>query len=189
MKKQVINCEALTRNPDNPKSHGASDGQKGFQDFPIGVCSQNLGLSSTDEDSPQKEEASAQQWLNSVFDGIWALSKDFPIYTEIPDWMLPTPVRSTATEHLQDSPGHCGRSAKEIVPGYIPEGKPNFQDGTWMTFHIRIPQTIRGRVFPPTSHRLSSGGNIHGQTDTATDTNNHPCIGGKCDENPPHGNI
>ena len=176
-----------TRKSDNQAPPPAPDGRTTLLETSTAACRQNEGLSAKGKDSSQTEETSALQWLCKVLDGISALVGKDTIYSEIPGWMLPGPALPHPA-FPRDSCGPQGRNAKDVPGCLTRNAKPNFEDGTWMTVHIPIPQTMQDRLFRPSSLPLSSDGNTHAQTETSTGTNNHRYNEGKCDDTRPPGN-
>lgn len=118
-----------------------SGDEKNLQCCSICECHQNVESSSKDEDSARKAEASVLRWLYKVTDGISALSEDYPIYIETPDWMNLI-QRSLPLSGHEDSCGHDGHNYEDYQGENYRSKEPCFEDGTWMIVRIRIPQTI-----------------------------------------------
>lgn len=171
-------------NQNNPGLHCGGGTKKDSQENANGTYLQNEELFSTGEDSQEIKEAFLRQWLYNVLDGISALVKEFPIYAEIPDDLLPRQSQNPLAAYIhQDSCGPRGNSVEDVLGDLYHSTKTNYEDGTWMTVRIRIPRTILNREYPPTIVRQSSDGNIHGQTGTSTGTSSFHRNGDKCDEN------
>ena len=153
----------------------------------IGACLQIEELSSKDAGSPQTEETSARQWLYNVTFGISALVKEFPIYVEYPDGLFPKQAPPPRPSVHRDSCGLKGHNAEDVLGCSWQSTEPDFGDGTWMTVHIRIPQTILTRICHLSTPRQSGGGNTHGQTGTSTDTRNSSRNEGRYGDILPHG--
>lgn len=152
----------------------------------IGACLQIEELSSKDVDSPQTEETYARQWLYNVAYGISALVKEFPIYIKCPDGLFPEQVLPPRPSVHRDSCGLKGHNAQDVLGCSWHSTEPDFADGTWMTVHIRIPQTILGRKCRLSIPHQSDGGNIRGQTEITTGTNNHHSNEDKYGDRFPH---
>lgn len=184
---KVITDEAFPVNEHNPQSHSDADAEIVHPVTPIVACPQNGGLSSKDGGSPQTEETYARQWLYNVTYGISALVKEFPIYVEYPDGLFPKQAPSPRPSVHRDSCGLKGHNAEDVLGCSWQSTEPDFGDGTWMTVHIRIPQTILGRKCRLSIPRQSDGGNIHGQTKTSTDTKNYSHNEDRYGDSLPHG--
>jgi hypothetical protein len=185
---KVIKNEVFQENQNNLGSHDCEDAERVHQGNANDAYLQNEVLSSIGEDSQEIKGAFARQWLNTFFCRISALVNGFPIYVEIPDGIFPNSTLPHNLSGFQDSQGKKGRSAEEVLLEYVPEDDPNFEDGTWMTVHIQIPQTILDLKSPRTSYRQSNGDSIHERTEIPIGTNNLRCNGDKCDGNPRYDN-
>lgn len=178
-----IKNEVFQVNQNNLVLHCGEGVEKVLQENANDTYHQNEVLSSIKEDSQEKKEAFLQQWLYNVLDGISALVKEFPIYAEIPDGLLPKQSQNPRSYGHQDSCGPKGNKVEDFLGDLHHSTWINYEDGTWMTVHIRIPQTILNREYSQTVNHQLSDGNIHGQIATSIGTNNFLGNKDKCNEN------
>lgn len=171
-----VNDVILPKNSCSPELQSVQDVKTVHEWSSRNAYLQNGELSSTNEDCQETKVASGMQWLYNVLDDISALSKYAPIYIEIPDGLLQKQVVVPHSFSHADSLGPKGHNAKDIVGDLLDNEEPNYEDGTWMTFRIRIPQTILSQISHQKVYRQSNGDNIREQTGTSIDTSNHHCI-------------